>query len=74
MVAVAVFFDFAKRLAGVLDQNFVKAVADFQDVFGPDFNVAGLAFGAASAMVMFLAVMALIIPYLYSELKGTRNA
>jgi len=26
------------------------------------------------AMVMFLAVMAVIIPYLYSELRGTRNA
>jgi glucose/mannose transport system permease protein len=38
------------------------------------FNRGRLAFGAASAMVMFLAVMALIIPYLYSELKGTRNA
>jgi glucose/mannose transport system permease protein len=38
------------------------------------FNRGRLAFGAASAMVMFLAVMALIIPYLYSELRGTRNA
>lgn len=38
------------------------------------FNRGRLAFGAASAVVMFLAVMALIIPYLYSELKGTRNA
>ncbi len=37
------------------------------------FNRGRLAFGAASAMVMFLAVMALIIPYLYSELRGTRN-
>ena len=38
------------------------------------FNRGRLAFGAASAMVMFLAVMAIIIPYLYSELRGTRNA
>ena len=38
------------------------------------FNRGRLAFGAASAMVMFLAVMAFIIPYLYSELRGTRNA
>jgi glucose/mannose transport system permease protein len=38
------------------------------------FNRGRLAFGAASAVVMFLAVMALIIPYLYSELRGTRNA
>ena len=38
------------------------------------FNRGRLAFGAASAMVMFLAVMALIVPYLYSELRGTRNA
>ncbi len=33
-----------------------------------------LALGAASAVVMCLAVMAFIIPYLYSELRGTRNA
>lgn len=33
-----------------------------------------LALGAASAVVMYLAVMAFIIPYLYSELRGTRNA
>jgi glucose/mannose transport system permease protein len=38
------------------------------------FNRGRLAFGAASAIVMFLAVMAFIIPYLYSELRGTRNA
>ena len=38
------------------------------------FNRGRLAFGAASAMVMFVAVMAFIIPYLYSELRGTRNA
>jgi len=33
-----------------------------------------LALGAASAFVMYLAVMAIIVPYLYSELRGTRNA
>ena len=33
-----------------------------------------LAFGAASAMVMFGAVMAIIIPYLYSELRTKRHA
>jgi glucose/mannose transport system permease protein len=38
------------------------------------FNRGRLGFGAASAMVMFFAVMAIIIPYLYSELRGTRNA
>jgi glucose/mannose transport system permease protein len=37
------------------------------------FNRAKLAFGASSAVIMFLAVMAIIIPYLYSELRGTRN-
>jgi glucose/mannose transport system permease protein len=31
-----------------------------------------LGFGAASAMVMFGAVMAIIIPYLYSELRIKR--
>ena len=30
--------------------------------------------GAASAMMMLLTVMAVIIPYLYSELRGNRNA
>ena len=37
------------------------------------FNRNRLAYGAASAVIMFLAVMAIIIPYLYSELRGTRN-
>ncbi|MBN2534443.1 MAG: sugar ABC transporter permease [Spirochaetales bacterium] len=37
------------------------------------FNRGRLGFGAASAVIMFLAVMAIIIPYLYSELRGTRN-
>lgn len=38
------------------------------------FNRNRLGFGAASAMVMFGAVMAIIIPYLYSELRGKRYA
>lgn len=38
------------------------------------FNRGRLAFGAASAVIMFLAVMAIIIPYLYFELGGRRNA
>jgi glucose/mannose transport system permease protein len=38
------------------------------------FNRGRLAFGASSAMLMFFGVMAIIIPYLYSELRGTRNA
>ncbi len=36
------------------------------------FNRNQLGFGAASAMVMFGAVMAIIIPYLYSELRMRR--
>ncbi len=38
------------------------------------FNRSRLAFGASSAVIMFFSVMAIIIPYLYSELRGTRNA
>jgi len=38
------------------------------------FNRGRLGFGASSAMTMFFAVMAIIVPYLYSELRGTRNA
>ena len=38
------------------------------------FNRGRLAFGAASAVVMFLAVLVIIVPYLYLELRGTRNA
>jgi glucose/mannose transport system permease protein len=38
------------------------------------FNRNQLGFGAASAMVMFGAVMAIIVPYLYSELRHKRNA
>ncbi|OEU69338.1 MAG: ABC transporter permease [Desulfuromonadales bacterium C00003093] len=37
------------------------------------FTRSRLAFGAASSMVMFGAVMAIIIPYLYSELRVKRN-
>ena len=33
-----------------------------------------LGFGAASAMIMFMAVMAIIVPYLYSELRVKGNA
>jgi glucose/mannose transport system permease protein len=36
------------------------------------FNRNRLGFGAASAMVMFGAVMAIIVPYLYSELRSKR--
>jgi glucose/mannose transport system permease protein len=32
-----------------------------------------LAYGAASAMLMFMTVMAIIVPYLYSELRVKRN-
>lgn len=37
------------------------------------FNRGRLGFGAASAVMMFLSVMAFIVPYLYSELRSTRN-
>jgi len=36
------------------------------------FNRNRLAFGAASAMMMFFGVMAIIVPYLYSELRSKR--
>jgi len=36
------------------------------------FTRSRLAFGAASAMMMFFAVMAIIVPYLYSELRRKR--
>ncbi|NNF98519.1 MAG: sugar ABC transporter permease [Desulfobacteraceae bacterium] len=38
------------------------------------FNRNRLGFGAASAMVMFGAVMGIIVPYLYSELRGKKHA
>jgi len=38
------------------------------------FNRNRLGYGAASAMVMFGGVMAIIIPYLYSELRVKRYA
>ncbi len=38
------------------------------------FNRGRLAFGAASAIIMFLTVMAIIIPYLYFSLRRTRSA
>jgi glucose/mannose transport system permease protein len=33
-----------------------------------------LALGAASAVIMYIAVMAFIVPYLHKEIRGTRNA
>lgn len=38
------------------------------------FNRGRLGFGASSAMIMFMAVIAIIIPYLYSELRRSRSA
>jgi glucose/mannose transport system permease protein len=38
------------------------------------FNRNRLGFGAASAMMMFFAVMAIVIPYLYSELRSKGHA
>jgi glucose/mannose transport system permease protein len=38
------------------------------------FNRNRLGFGAASAMIMFFAVMAIVIPYLYSELRSKGHA
>lgn len=37
------------------------------------FTRSRLAFGAASAMMMFFAVMALIVPYIYSELRSKND-
>lgn len=37
------------------------------------FNRNRLGFGAASAMMMFFGVMAIIVPYLYSELRSKRH-
>ncbi len=38
------------------------------------FNRGRLAFGAASAVMMLVAVLAIIVPYLISQLRGTSNA
>jgi glucose/mannose transport system permease protein len=37
------------------------------------FNRAQMGIGAASAMIMLFGVLAILVPYLYSELRGQRN-
>lgn len=38
------------------------------------FNRAQMGLGAASAMIMLFGVLAILVPYLYSELRGQRHA
>lgn len=65
-------FDLVMALTGGGPGYSTDMPATFMYTFA--FNRGRLAFGASSAVMMFIAVMAIIIPYLYSELKGTRNA
>jgi glucose/mannose transport system permease protein len=37
------------------------------------FNRAQMGIGAASAMIMLFGVLAILVPYLYSELRGSQR-
>jgi len=65
-------FDLVKVLTGGGPGYSTDMPATFMYAFA--FNRGRLAFGAASAVMMLVAVMAFIIPYLISELRGTSNA
>jgi glucose/mannose transport system permease protein len=62
-------------LVVVLTQGGPGIATDMPATFMYDFafKYDRLAMGAASAVVMFILVMAFVVPYLISELRGTRN-
>ncbi|MFP4484139.1 MAG: carbohydrate ABC transporter permease, partial [Spirochaetaceae bacterium] len=62
-------------LVVVLTQGGPGVATDMPATFMYDFSFKydRLAMGAASAVIMFIMVMAFVIPYLLSELRGTRD-
>lgn len=51
VVTLGVYGDALDRLAGILGQDAVQALAQIQDFLGLDLDVAGLALGAARGLV-----------------------
>ena len=50
-ITVRVFLDFLNRLTGVLGQNVIYLVFNFDDLASGDFDFHGLTFGAAHHLV-----------------------
>lgn len=64
-------FDLVQALTGGGPGYSSDLPANFMYTFA--FNRAQMGIGGASAMVMLMGVLAILIPYLYSELRGQRN-
>lgn len=64
-------FDLVQALTGGGPGYSSDLPANFMYTFA--FNRAQMGVGAASAMIMLMGVLAILIPYLYSELRGQKN-
>lgn len=64
-------FDLVQALTGGGPGYSSDLPANFMYTFA--FNRAQMGIGGASAMVMLMGVLAILVPYLYSELRGQRN-
>jgi glucose/mannose transport system permease protein len=64
-------FDLVQALTGGGPGYASDLPANFMYTFA--FNRAQMGVGAASAMIMLMGVLAIIVPYLYSELRGGNN-
>lgn len=64
-------FDLVQALTGGGPGYSSDLPANFMYTFA--FNRAEMGLGAASAMVMLFGVLAILVPYLYSELRGQKN-
>ncbi len=64
-------FDLVQALTGGGPGYASDLPANFMYTFA--FNRAQMGLGAASAMIMLFGVLAILVPYLYSELKGQRR-
>ena len=65
-------FDLVQALTGGGPGYASDLPANFMYTFA--FNRAEMGLGAASAMIMLCGVLAILVPYLYSELRGQKNA
>ena len=64
-------FDLVQALTGGGPGYASDLPANFMYTFA--FNRAQMGVGASSAMIMLMGVLAILIPYLYSELRGQKN-
>lgn len=64
-------FDLVQALTGGGPGYASDLPANFMYTFA--FNRAQMGVGASSAMIMLMGVLAIIVPYLYSELRGGKN-